>query len=82
MSIFTKKVDNESESRLQLATQYIFIEKYLNTKEVLKNDVIMVKELNSFDLNKVAKFLGTSEITDKELTEYKIRIEGNLYEFR
>ncbi len=74
MSIFTKKVDNESESRLQLATQYILIEKYLNTKEILKNDVRMFKELNSYDLNKVAKFLGTSEITDKKLTEYKTGI--------
>ena len=74
MSIFNKKVDNESESRLQLATQYIFIEKYLNTKEILKNDVRMFKELNSYDLNKVAKFLGTSEKTDKELIEYKTGI--------
>lgn len=78
MSIFTEKVDKESESRLQLATQYIFIEKYLNTKEILKNDIRMFKELNSYDLNKVAKFLGTSEITDKELTEYKMRIEKML----
>ena len=85
-SIFTKKVDKESDNRLQLATQYIFIEKYLYTKEISNSDIRLFKELNNSnlinDLNKVAKFFGIDGVIDVKLTEYEMGIERNLYELR
>lgn len=85
-SIFTKKVDKESDNRLQLAIQYIFIEKYLYTKEISNSDIRLFRELNNSnlinDLNKVAKFFGIDEVIDVKLTEYETGIERNLYELR
>lgn len=75
MGTFTKKVDKESEKRLQLATQYVFIEKYIDTGKISGVDVRMSKELNSSnsikDLNEVAKFLDMDEVADEELTKYE-----------
>lgn len=85
MSTFTKKVDKESEKRLQLATQYVFIEKYIDTGKISGVDVRMSKELNSSnsikDLNKVANFLKTHKIINWELTEYSIAIEKYQYNY-
>lgn len=86
ISIFTKKVDKESDNRLQLATQYIFIEKYLYTKEISNSDIRLFRKLNNSnlinDLNKVAKFFGIDGVIDEKLTEYEMEIERNLYELR
>ncbi|CCY89084.1 unknown [Mycoplasma sp. CAG:956] len=79
ISIFIKKVDKESDNRLQLATQYIFIEIYLNTGKISSADVRLFKELNNSnlinDLNEVAIFLDMDEVKDEELTEYERVIE-------
>lgn len=79
ISIFTKKVDEESEKRLQLVTQYVFIEKYLNTGKISSADVRLFKELNNSnlinDLNEVAIFLDMDEVKDEKLAEYERVIE-------
>lgn len=80
MSTFTKKVDKESDNRLQLVTQYVFIKKFIDTGKISDVDVRMSKELNNpnliNDLNKVARFLDMDEVTYEKLTKYESAVEG------
>lgn len=79
INAFTLSADMKIENKIEMMTQYIFVEKYLTYRRLSISDINLFKKLNNDnlinDLNEVSIFLDMDEVKDEELTEYERAIE-------
>lgn len=79
INVFTLSADMKIENKIEMMTQYIFVEKYLTYRRLSISDINLFKKLNNDnlinDLNEVSIFLDMDEVKDEELTEYERAIE-------
>lgn len=80
INVFTLSADMKIENKIEVMTQYIFIEKYLTSRRLGISDINLFKKLNNDnlknELNKVADFFETNKITFNNFNEYRSAIEA------
>lgn len=79
INVLTLSADMKIENKIEMMTQYIFVEKYLTSRRLSISDINLFKKLNNDnlinDLNEVSIFLDMDEVKNEELTEYERAIE-------